>query len=198
MVVIPLIALSAGGTHSPRKVGLGTTVVASEAAPPPAAAVAAANLTAAAIAQPPLTAPDTTVVTVPPVTSGPAPTMVFRAARTTAQTKTSRASSPAAKAPAPTTSTTAPAPRTTVARRPAHTQSGRASWYDAPKGTCAHPTLPFGTVVSITDTDNGRTASCTVSDRGPYAGGRIIDLSPDVFRQLAPTSEGVINVQLGW
>jgi rare lipoprotein A (peptidoglycan hydrolase) len=90
-----------------------------------------------------------------------------------------------------------PAP-TKAATPPARTATGEASWYQAAPGTCAHPTLPFGTVVTILDVANGRTATCTVDDRGPYQGGRIIDLSYDVFVELAPAGLGVIEVRLTW
>ena len=73
-----------------------------------------------------------------------------------------------------------------------------ASWYNAPHGTCAHPSLPFGTVLTITDIATGRTATCRVDDRGPYAGGRIVDLSPDVFADLAPLGVGVAAVRVTW
>src|SRR2546430_1537795 len=70
-------------------------------------------------------------------------------------------------------------------------QSGGATWYDAaPPGTCAHRTLPMGTVVTIRS-QSGATATCTVSDRGPFADGMIIDLAKDVFSKLAPLSQGV-------
>jgi rare lipoprotein A len=52
--------------------------------------------------------------------------------------------------------------------------------------------------VHIVDLDNGNTAVCRVDDRGPYEGDRIIDLSPEVFSQLAPTSTGIINVRISW
>lgn len=80
-------------------------------------------------------------------------------------------------------------------------QSGSASWYDshAGSGSCAHLTLPFGTIVTIRNTANGRTAQCRVGDRGPMAyTGHIIDLNRDVFAQLAPLGTGVISVQLSW
>ena len=80
-------------------------------------------------------------------------------------------------------------------------QSGSASWYDshAGSGSCAHLTLPFGTIVTIHNTANGRTAQCRVGDRGPMAyTGHIIDLNRDVFAQLAPLGTGVIPVQLSW
>jgi hypothetical protein len=66
-------------------------------------------------------------------------------------------------------------------------------------GTCAHLTLPFGTMVTLTNPDTGATARCRVADRGPEAWtGRIIDLSPDVFRRLAPLHLGVAPVTLSW
>ena len=80
-------------------------------------------------------------------------------------------------------------------------QSGSASWYDshAGSGSCAHLSLPFGTIVTIRNTANGRTAQCRVGDRGPKAyTGHIIDLNRDVFAQLAPLGTGVIPVQLSW
>jgi uncharacterized protein YabE (DUF348 family) len=80
-------------------------------------------------------------------------------------------------------------------------QSGSASWYDshAGSGSCAHLTLPFGTIVTIHNTANGQTAQCRVGDRGPKAyTGHIIDLNRDVFAQLAPLGTGVIPVQLSW
>ncbi len=78
-------------------------------------------------------------------------------------------------------------------------QSGTATWYQshAGPGACAHLTLPFGTVVKIVNTANGRTAQCRVGDRGPEAWtGHIIDLNPDVFAELAPLGTGTISVRL--
>jgi rare lipoprotein A (peptidoglycan hydrolase) len=53
-------------------------------------------------------------------------------------------------------------------------------------------------VVHITDTANGKTASCVVADRGPFAAGRILDMDPSVFQQLAPLSAGVIPIVISW
>ena len=78
------------------------------------------------------------------------------------------------------------------------TQSGKGTWYGAPSMTAAHPTLPFGTVVRVTNLENGRTVTVTIQDRGPWGEGRIIDLSKDAFAQLAPLSEGVIPVRIRW
>ncbi len=75
---------------------------------------------------------------------------------------------------------------------------GYATWYQshAGPGTCAHRTLPFGTIVTLV-ADNGRTAQCRVADRGPEAWtGNVIDLNPDVFAQLAPLGTGRIHVTM--
>ena len=77
-------------------------------------------------------------------------------------------------------------------------QSGKGTWYGAPSMTAAHPTLPFGTVVRVTNLENGRAVTVTIRDRGPWGDGRIIDLSKDAFAQLAPLSEGVIPVRIRW
>lgn len=82
-------------------------------------------------------------------------------------------------------------------RNPAR-QSGKASWYSHVPGTCAHKTLPFGTIVTVTNTSNGKTTSCRVADRGPFGGGRVVDLSKDVFAKIASTSQGVVPVTLSW
>ncbi len=79
-------------------------------------------------------------------------------------------------------------------------QVGEASWYSfAPGGglTAAHPWLPFGTVVTVTNIANGRTVQVVINDRGPF-GGRIIDLSDEAFAKIAPLSQGVCQVRLSW
>nr|MDJ0983204.1 septal ring lytic transglycosylase RlpA family protein [Kiloniellales bacterium] len=75
---------------------------------------------------------------------------------------------------------------------PDYDQVGEASWYGpgfqgrkTASGvrfnmnalTAAHRSLPFGTQVRVTNVENGRTVVVTINDRGPFAGGRIIDLS---------------------
>jgi rare lipoprotein A len=79
-------------------------------------------------------------------------------------------------------------------------QVGEASWYSFAPGsgfTAAHPWLPFGTVVEVTNLANGKTIEVTINDRGPF-GGRIIDLSDEAFAALAPLGTGVIDVRLVW
>ena len=90
-------------------------------------------------------------------------------------------------------------------------REGIASWYggkfhgrltangerfDANKLTAAHKTLPFGTVVKVTNTDNGRTVTVRINDRGPFVENRIIDLSRGAAEQLEMTGTGVAQVRL--
>jgi uncharacterized protein YabE (DUF348 family) len=81
----------------------------------------------------------------------------------------------------------------------AGTETGEASWYytSGTGLTAAHPWLPFGTVVTVTNLANGRSVKVVINDRGPF-GGRIIDLSPAAFSALAPLGAGVIQVTLTW
>jgi rare lipoprotein A (peptidoglycan hydrolase) len=76
--------------------------------------------------------------------------------------------------------------------------TGLASWYGAPAGTCASPTLAFGTVVTVTDLGTGASVRCTVDDREAHNPGRVIDLAPVTFSQLASLAVGVIEVRLTW
>jgi rare lipoprotein A len=62
--------------------------------------------------------------------------------------------------------------------------------------TAAHPTLPFNTLVRVTNLDNGRTAVVRINDRGPFLKGRILDLSYTAARALGANSPGVIRVKI--
>ncbi len=79
-------------------------------------------------------------------------------------------------------------------------QVGVATWYDPPWSgmTAAHPWLPFGTNVTVTDRASGRSVTVVVNDRGPFSPGRIIDLSPEAFARLAPLGRGVLRVRISW
>jgi resuscitation-promoting factor RpfB len=76
---------------------------------------------------------------------------------------------------------------------------GEASWYDTPWDglTAAHPWLPFGTHVTVTNIATGESVVVVINDRGPF-GGRIIDLSDEAFAVLAPLGQGVMQVRLAW
>jgi rare lipoprotein A len=52
------------------------------------------------------------------------------------------------------------------------------------EGTAAHRTLAFGTQVRVTNLSNGRSITVRINDRGPYARGRVIDLTPAGARVL--------------
>lgn len=60
--------------------------------------------------------------------------------------------------------------------------------------TAAHKTLPFGTKLKVTNQANGKSVVVTINDRGPYIGGRCLDLSKGAFLQIANESAGVAQV----
>jgi rare lipoprotein A len=96
--------------------------------------------------------------------------------------------------------------------RPAKTATiGVASWYGGVHAgratasgeahspalrTAAHRNLPFGTLVRVTNLDNGRSAVVRVNDRGPFVAGRVIDLSESAARDLAMLDSGLASVRL--
>jgi hypothetical protein len=82
---------------------------------------------------------------------------------------------------------------------PVNVQYGQASWYDCTGDYAAHLTIPKGTVITVTNLDNGSTVAVIIDDRGPYGvPGRIIDLCASAFAQIAPLAQGVANVQITW
>jgi len=62
--------------------------------------------------------------------------------------------------------------------------------------TAAHPSLPMGTKVLVTNRDNGKKVIVTINDRGPYAGGRILDLSYGSFARIASVGQGTARICL--
>ena len=62
--------------------------------------------------------------------------------------------------------------------------------------TAAHRTLPFGTKLKVTNLNNGQFAIVRVNDRGPYVGGRVIDLSVAAAKQIGSTGSGTAKVKL--
>lgn len=70
--------------------------------------------------------------------------------------------------------------------------------YDKNAYTCAHRTLPFGTFLRVTNLSNDSVVVVKVNDRGPYARGRVIDLSTRAARQLDMLGMGVayVNVEV--
>jgi rare lipoprotein A len=67
--------------------------------------------------------------------------------------------------------------------------------YDMNMMTCAHPTLPMGTWLRVTNLRNRRTAFVRVNDRGPVLDGRIVDLSMAAARTLGLTGLGKVKLE---
>ena len=105
--------------------------------------------------------------------------------------------------------------RSPVSTRPAvppgTVEKGEASWYgerhqgrrtangeryDMYQLTAAHPALPLGTKVLVTNLRNGRSVEVRVNDRGPIVAGRIIDLSYAAARRLDAVAAGTIPVSV--
>lgn len=62
--------------------------------------------------------------------------------------------------------------------------------------TAAHRTLPFNTLVKVTNQSNGRDVDVRINDRGPFVDGRVIDLSLKAAREIDMVSAGVVPVKL--
>jgi rare lipoprotein A len=88
--------------------------------------------------------------------------------------------------------------------------SGIASVYDQSSGsetasgeplrddamTAAHRTLPFGTMVRVTNRRNGEVAVVRINDRGPFVRGRVIDLSPAAGRALGSSDLAEVSLEV--
>ena len=61
--------------------------------------------------------------------------------------------------------------------------------------TAAHPSLPFGTIVRVTHLGNGRQVTVRINDRGPFVGGRVIDLSYAAAQEIGMISSGIAQVR---
>ena len=68
--------------------------------------------------------------------------------------------------------------------------------FDVNKMTAAHKTLAFGTMVRVTNEQNGKSVVVTINDRGPFIKGRVIDLSPAAARRIDMVKAGVVPVKL--
>jgi rare lipoprotein A len=80
---------------------------------------------------------------------------------------------------------------------PSHTRrTATGEWYDPGQMTAAHKTLPLPCEVEVTNLENGRKVRVRVNDRGPYADGRIIDLSRAAAEKLGFTRAGTTRVRV--
>lgn len=66
--------------------------------------------------------------------------------------------------------------------------------FDPHSDTIAHPSLPLGTRVRITNLANGRSVHATVRDRGPFRRGRVLDVSPRIAGELGMLRAGLATV----
>ena len=64
------------------------------------------------------------------------------------------------------------------------------------KLTAAHLKLPFGTIVNVTNVDNGRSVEVRVNDRGPHSKFYIIDLSQAAAKKIGMFGKGVANIEM--
>ncbi len=68
--------------------------------------------------------------------------------------------------------------------------------FDQNGHTAAHPTLPFGTRVRVTNLENGRSTVLVINDRGPFVRGRIIDVSRHAASELGFLRQGTTRVRV--
>jgi beta-lactam-binding protein with PASTA domain len=97
-----------------------------------------------------------------------------------------------------TTTTTVPVTTTTVKKPAARNKRGVATWYHYFPGRCATWYLPMGTHIIVLDIKTGKRVRCVVTDREGAHGNRAVDLNATQFAELAPLSQGVIDVKVSW
>ena len=68
--------------------------------------------------------------------------------------------------------------------------------FDMHKISAAHKTLPLGTKIRVTNLKNGRSLTMTITDRGPFVKGRILDVSYKAARKLSFVNEGTTKVRI--
>jgi rare lipoprotein A (peptidoglycan hydrolase) len=146
------------------------------------------------------TSPVVTPSTVPPTTSTPTSVPSAPATTTPDTTEASRPGIEEASVPVnPTPTPTATPTQTTTPPAVTEGERGQATWYAAaPAGRCASPTLPLGTILTVTNVATGASTTCVVDDREEAGYPRVVDMSPSGFAQLADPSQGVVDVTISW
>lgn len=76
------------------------------------------------------------------------------------------------------------------------TETASGEKFDPALLTAAHPSLPFGTRLRVTNLTNGHSVTVRVNDRGPFVPGRVVDVSYSAARVLGMAQSGVANVRL--
>jgi rare lipoprotein A len=141
----------------------------------------------------------------PPAQPAETPTETADRAKRSTDVPENPATPPSA---APTTKRNKPVP---VPAPSGYTEEGNASWYGVPfhgrrasngeiydmyKLTAAHRTLPFETMVRVTNMNNGKSTVVRITDRGPFVDNRIIDLSLAAAREVDSVGAGVVPVRV--
>jgi len=75
-------------------------------------------------------------------------------------------------------------------------QTASGEKFDTNDLTAAHPTLPFGTRLRVTNVASGRSVTVRVNDRGPYVPGRVVDVSHSAADALGMVGSGIAKVKL--
>ncbi|MFF3853055.1 septal ring lytic transglycosylase RlpA family protein [Micromonospora sp. NPDC002575] len=185
------VALAVGGT-----VGA-VSLTSGEAAPQPTVAdVPVSAPTSAAV---PSASPSPSASVPPSASPSPTVTASPKATRSQAASR----SRPRTAAPKPAATTKKPAPTRNVV----DSGSCGASFYDEgqltangenfdPSAmTAAHKTLPFDTMVRVTNPANGKSVTVRINDRGPFIDGRCLDLSRAAFAAIASVDVGALTVK---
>jgi rare lipoprotein A len=76
------------------------------------------------------------------------------------------------------------------------TETASGEKFDTHELTAAHPTLPFGTRLQVTNVATGRSVTVRVNDRGPFVKGRVVDVSYSAAQALGIVHAGVANVKV--
>src|SRR5882757_6489502 len=76
------------------------------------------------------------------------------------------------------------------------TKTASGEKFDTNELTAAHPTLPFGTKLRVTNTHTGRSVTVRVNDRGPYVPGRVVDVSHSAADAIGMVGSGIAKVKL--
>jgi peptidoglycan lytic transglycosylase len=140
--------------------------------------------------------------------SQPAPASPETIESTKRATDTEPAATPATPPATPSPKHSKPSPGAAPA---GYMEEGNASWYGVPfngrrasngeiydmyKLTAAHRTLPFETMVRVTNLNNGKSTTVRITDRGPFVDNRIIDLSLAAAREIESVGPGVVPVRV--
>jgi rare lipoprotein A len=141
------------------------------------------------------------IVSNPPTTPVSAPPATEEGAKRSTTSEPAKPAQPTAKGTKPTDSNSPGS----------YVEEGNASWYGAPfhgrkasngetydmnKMTAAHRTLPFDSIVRVTNLNNGKTATVRITDRGPFVDNRVIDLSFAAAKAIESVGAGVVPVRI--